>query len=88
MSACFIPATLVPYATDTYDKSVYAAMRDFHKPFISFHFYGFYVLVTFSIMHILAVVMTELREGGNLISAMFTGTKVLSEKPAAKSHGD
>jgi len=34
------------------------------------------------IVHIFAVVVTEVREGGSLISAMFTGNKVLSGKPA------
>jgi cytochrome b len=57
-------------------------MRAFRKPFITIHYYGFYVLIVFAVIHILAVVVTELREGGNLISAMFTGKKALSEAPA------
>ena len=33
------------------------------------------------IVHIAAVVFTEVREGGSIISAMFSGRKVLSGKP-------
>ncbi|MDD4963629.1 MAG: cytochrome b/b6 domain-containing protein [Gallionella sp.] len=76
------PATLVPYAKDTYDAAAYDAMRAFRKPFIFVHEYAFYLLLAVSLVHILAVVVTEIREGGSLISAMFTGKKVLSETPA------
>ena len=76
------PATLAPYAKETYDAVAYEAMRAFRKPFITIHYYGFYVLLGLILVHILAVVMTELREGGNLISAMFTGKKVLNKTPA------
>jgi cytochrome b len=76
------PATLVPYAKEMYDEAAYAAMRDFRKPFITIHEYGFYVLLVLILIHILAVVVTEVREGGNLVSAMFSGKKVLRGPPA------
>jgi cytochrome b len=76
------PAALVPYAKEMYDQAAYEAMRTFREPFITLHYYNFFVLLTFAVIHILAVVVTELREGGTLISAMFTGKKVLSEPPA------
>ena len=82
------PATLVPYAPAMYDEAAYEAMRAFRKPFITTHYYGFYVLLVFAIIHILAVVVTELREGGNLVSAMFTGKKTLSRPPSDSGHGD
>jgi cytochrome b len=82
------PATLVPYAKEMYDETAYEAMRAFRKPFITIHYYGFYVLIGFVVVHILAVVMTELREGGNLISAMFSGKKVLSGPPADRTNTD
>jgi cytochrome b len=82
------PATLVPYAKEMYDETAYEAMRAFRKPFITIHYYGFYVLIGFIVVHILAVVMTELREGGNLISAMFSGKKVLSGPPADRTNTD
>ena len=76
------PATLVPYAPEMYDKAKFDAMREFRKPFIEVHEIGFYTLLVVALVHIIAVVATELREGGNLVSAMITGRKVLSEKPA------
>ena len=76
------PATLIPYANDLYDQTAYEGMRAFRKPFITIHYYNFFVLLFFAVIHIVAVVVTELREGGNLISAMFSGRKVLSVPPA------
>lgn len=76
------PATLMPYAKDTYDPAAYEAMRAFRKPFITVHYWGFYVLLGLVVIHILAVVVTELKEGTNLVSAMFTGKKTLSAPPA------
>ena len=82
------PSALVPYAKEMYDQAAYEAMRAFRKPFIALHYYGFFVLLTFAVIHILAVVVTELREGGTLISAMFTGKKVLSVPPADKKKAE
>ena len=82
------PALLVPYAPEMYDEIAYEAMRAFRKPFITIHYYGFYVLLVLASLHILAVVVTELREGGNLVSAMFSGHKILSEKPADLSQNE
>jgi cytochrome b len=33
------------------------------------------------VLHIFFVVRTEIREGGSLITAMFTGKKILGKKP-------
>lgn len=75
------PATLAPYAPEMYDESSYAAMRDFRAPILRAHLYGFYTFLGLAIIHILAVVVGELRGGGNLISAMVSGTKILRETP-------
>jgi Ni/Fe-hydrogenase 1 B-type cytochrome subunit len=75
------PATLLPYARDTYDAAAYEAMRAFRAPFIEIHEIGFYALLCLIVIHIVAVVVTEIREGGTLISSMFTGKKLLSETP-------
>lgn len=83
------PGTLVPYAPDMYDKAAYAAMREeLRFPVIRIHYYGFYTLLALVIIHIVAVVVTEVRDGGGLISAMFTGRKVLSEPPADQQRGN
>jgi cytochrome b len=75
-------ATLVPYAPEMYDAAAYEAMRAFRAPFITVHEWGFWSLLAFGALHILAVVITELREGGSLVSAMITGRKVLGGPPA------
>lgn len=82
------PATLMPYAKEMYDEESYKAMRDFRKPFITIHYYGFYALISLIIMHILAVVITEIREGSNLVSAMFSGKKTLSKPPVDSKQND
>jgi cytochrome b len=45
------------------------------------HLYSFYVLVVVVVMHVAAVIITELKEGGSIISAMFTGRKIMSGRP-------
>jgi Ni/Fe-hydrogenase 1 B-type cytochrome subunit len=71
------PGALVPYAPAMYDKDAYAAMRATRAPFVRIHGYGFYALLGLAALHIAAVIVTEVRGGGNLISAMFTGKKIL-----------
>ena len=82
------PATLMPYAKETYDAVAYDAMRAFRKPFITVHYYGFYVLLGVILIHVLAVVVTEIREGSNLISAMFTGKKIMEKEPVDLTEKD
>ncbi len=72
---------LVPYAPQMYDAQAYAGMRAFRKPFITAHEYSFFVLIFVVILHIAAVILTELREGGSIISAMFTGKKIFKNQP-------
>jgi cytochrome b len=50
-------------------------------PLRAIHLYGFYLLAIAVLQHIAAVVVTELREGGNLVSAMLTGWKSLPGHP-------
>lgn len=75
------PSTLVPYSPEMYDKAAYQAMRAMREPFATVHLYGFYALAITVVLHIAGVVVTELREGGGLVSAMFHGRKVISGKP-------
>jgi Ni/Fe-hydrogenase 1 B-type cytochrome subunit len=81
------PGALVPYAPDLYDKEAYAAMRTMRAPFVRIHEYGSYALIFMVVTHIAAVVLTELRGGGNLVSAMFTGKKIL-RAPLADEKSD
>ena len=60
------------------DQNAYAAMRSFRAPFADIHEFSFYLLIAMVALHVVAVVVTELREGGALVSAMFTGRKIIS----------
>lgn len=75
------PATLSPLAANTMDRTAYQAMRAFRHPVATIHAYTFYALAAVILAHLLAVVVTELHEGGSITSAMFTGRKILSRRP-------
>lgn len=79
------PALLQPYSPEMYDKAAWEEMRAFRKPFITAHYYSFYAIAVLIVVHIAGVVITELKEGGNIISAMFTGKKSLAGKPADRT---
>lgn len=76
------PGSLVPYAQEMYDEQAYQDMRAFRKPFILTHVYAFYLLVVAIVVHVAAVIITEVREGGSLVSALFTGRKIIAGVPA------
>jgi len=63
------------------DPVLYAEMRSYRKPVVTTHVYVFYLLLISIVVHIAAVIFVEFREKNALISAMFTGKKILSEKP-------
>jgi Ni/Fe-hydrogenase 1 B-type cytochrome subunit len=63
------------------DKSAYQAMREFRAPFILVHKVTFYALAAIIALHLIAVVVTEIHEGGSITSAMFTGRKILTRRP-------
>jgi cytochrome b len=72
---------VVPGAVDLIDKTSYDAMRAFRSPFVEVHELGFYALAVLIALHVIAVVATEIHEGGSITSAMFTGRKILSRPP-------
>ncbi|MGE0625660.1 MAG: cytochrome b/b6 domain-containing protein [Pseudomonadales bacterium] len=73
------PALVRPYAPETVNEASYAEMREFRSPVITTHLYNYYVLLGLILAHVIAVVVLDVRKGGNLISAMFTGRKTLPE---------
>ena len=75
------PAAVQPGAADLIDKTSYQAMRAFRQPFVTTHEFAFYALVVVILLHLIAVVVTEVHEGGSITSAMFTGRKILTRKP-------
>lgn len=82
------PDMLKPYAPEMYDTAAYESMRAVRKPIALLHLYSFYALLAVVVMHIAAVIVTELREGSSIISAMFTGRKIIGEHPADEEPDD
>jgi Ni/Fe-hydrogenase 1 B-type cytochrome subunit len=56
-------------------------MRSFRAPFVEIHEVTFYLIAIAVVLHLVAVVVTEIHEGGSITSAMFTGRKILTKKP-------
>ncbi|WP_229309433.1 cytochrome b/b6 domain-containing protein [Hyphomicrobium album] len=75
------PSLVVPGAAHLIDNTSYDAMRAFRSPFVEVHELGFYALAALIVLHVIAVVATEVHEGGSITSAMFTGRKILSRPP-------
>ena len=74
-------ASISPASKDNINPEKYKEMRAFRKPVITTHVYVFYLLLGAVFLHILGVVVAEVKEKSGLVSAMFTGNKVFSEKP-------
>ncbi|MFV0542406.1 MAG: cytochrome b/b6 domain-containing protein [Marinicella pacifica] len=75
------PADILPYAPELYNEAAYQSMRAFRKPFITVHLYNFYVLSGLIFLHVFAVVMSEIKGEGDIISAMFSGRKISEQQP-------
>ena len=76
------PSQVRPYAPETVDPEAYQAMRDMRAPVVATHEIMYFVLLGLIALHIFAVVLTELKHGGNIISAMFSGRKTFANPPA------
>jgi Ni/Fe-hydrogenase 1 B-type cytochrome subunit len=75
------PGLIKPGATELIDKAAYDSMRAFRAPFVEVHEITFYLIAIAVVLHLVAVVITEIHEGGSITSAMFTGRKILTRKP-------
>lgn len=75
------PELVRPYASDTVNPDAYAKMRAFRSPIVRIHEYNFFLLIALIAIHIVAAIVAEFREGGTVISAMFTGRKVHEREP-------
>jgi len=76
------PASLIPYDATGVDQEKAAELKAFKKPIGKIHVYTAYFLMFLILLHITAVVREELRDGGSIISGMFSGRKILSKEPA------
>lgn len=72
---------LKPGSKEGLDPEAYQAMREFRKPVVNVHKYGFYLLALSILLHIAGVVVAELKEKNALVSAMLTGKKVFTKPP-------
>lgn len=81
------PDSLLPYSPKMYDEAAYESMRGFRKPIARLHLYSFYGLAVAVVLHVAAVILTEVREGGSMISAMFTGRKIMKGRPVDGDRG-
>lgn len=75
------PSTIVPYDKTGIDPAAWDAMRSFRSPYVTIHYWVFNALLIAALIHVVGVVVTELREGGGIVSAMLTGQKVFNRKP-------
>jgi cytochrome b len=75
------PASLIPGKKELWDTQAWEAMRALRKPFKTLHVWAFYALCGLIPLHILAVVVGEIKERSGLISAMIHGYKITREKP-------
>ena len=70
-----------PYSKENVNADKYKEMREFRKPFITPHKKLYFVFIALILLHVLAAVVTDIREGNGIISAMFSGRKFFKEKP-------
>lgn len=70
-----------PGIKDNLDPEAYKKMRAFREPFIEVHEINFFLLLFFIFIHLTGVVITELKEGNAIISAMVNGKKYFTEHP-------
>jgi len=75
------PSSLKPYDETGVDPQKLKQVKAFKSPIGKVHLYTAYLLLGLLILHITAVILADKREGGAIISAMFTGRKYLSGKP-------
>lgn len=66
---------IAPYDKTGIDPASWEEMRSFRSVFLTVHYWNFYALLVAVLIHIAGVVITELHEGGGIISAMFSGRK-------------
>jgi cytochrome b len=72
---------LKPGSKDFVDAAAYDDMRRYRKPVITVHLYAFYLLMLAVVVHTIGVVVAEVLEKNGLLSAMFSGRKMLSGPP-------
>ena len=75
------PESLIPYDNTGVNAERLAEVRSFKKNFGRVHKYAAYSLMAIILLHIFAVVYTEVRHQRGIISAMFSGYKYFDKAP-------
>lgn len=74
------PATLLPGYKDMGDAAAWENMRAFHESYITLHELTLFVLSGAAVLHIAAVIVTEIKERSCFVSAMIHGRNTLRRK--------
>ncbi len=74
-------ANVKPGMKENLDPEGYKEMRAFREPFITIHEMNFFFMLTMIAIHILGVIVTEIKERNAIVSAMITGNKYFTEDP-------
>jgi cytochrome b len=80
------PASLLPYQKEGTNEEKMASLKAFKSPIGKVHLYTAYFLMFLIVLHIVAVVRAEVKEGDRLISSMFSGKKMMTEMPQDEPH--
>jgi len=75
------PASLLPGDKSMVDAAAWSEMRAFREPYIALHELVFFTLIGAIVLHVAAVVVTEIRDRVGLVSAMINGNKALPKEP-------
>ncbi len=75
------PSSLLPYQKEGINKEKMASLKAFKSPIGKIHLYTAYFLIFLILVHIIAVVRAEVKDDDPLISSMFSGKKMMNEKP-------
>ncbi|ABZ77364.1 cytochrome B561 [Shewanella halifaxensis HAW-EB4] len=75
------PASLKPYDDTGVNQQKVAQMKPYKSVMGKVHRYGAYLLMLVVLIHIIGVIIAELKHQPGIISAMFSGKKRLKDKP-------
>ncbi len=75
------PAAIKPYDPTGTNPQRMAELKAFKGPFGQVHKYAAYALMAIILLHIFFVIRMEVAEGGGIITAMFTGNKLVGKAP-------
>ncbi len=80
------PSDLKPGDKSLVHQARYDEVKRLKGPIGRVHYYAAYALLALVLLHIAGVVTTEIRQGGGIVSAMFSGQKILTAEPV-DDHG-